>query len=737
MKSRRRTVPRRPLSSYLIVDLTEGVAAGICGQMLADIGCQVVSVRDSVAAVAATEDLVRESLDRGKRVWQPSRVDQGDRARLARLIGEADVLLIEETDGHGGDWANWCLAVAPAGSDRITTAKVELGGSYPLPLDASERARVMCAEATTGLAELQGGFLTRTRYLEHGVGASLAIGVLGALLARQGGRAAGDVSVSLTDTALLLQAAPIAEFSATGWIHRQSAYVSRFPVVGIFDASDGPFYLAAFLDKEFEATVKVIDRPDLAADPLYATPALRATNRDTLRAVLAEAFASSSCAEWIDRFTQAGVMVGRLRDAESVLSYEQVAANDILRPHRTSLGQNAVLPRLPYRVSNMAHAASSDATDSAITSEQLSELLTRRGDPRLRSARAPGDRRDTMATSVGPLKGVRIVDLTHAVAGPSATQILADLGATVWKIENPPDGDFLRGLSRFGFESFNRNKHSIALDLKSVDGHAALVSLIEQADLVVHSQRRDVMVKLGLGPDDVHAINPRAVYAALSGFGPVGPDRDRRGVDALLQAESGLASLQGAVLGNVSMVDQLSGLFFAFGMLAADMKDPDSAQGAEVHVSLLDSSLFLEAAEIGLASLSPAERAAHRGEAVAIEVIEASDGPLVAVLDGTGEVTTADQLRASLGPQFVTRPREHLVALLAAVRVASAPVLDYDKILDGVRPLRPGRYDVVMTAKGELSAIPQPAYAFTRPRKSKAAPAPIVGQDTAEVFATR
>ena len=151
----------------------------------------------------------------------------------------------------------------------------------------------------------------------------------------------------------------------------------------------------------------------------------------------------------------------------------------------------------------------------------------------------------------GPLAGIRVVDLTTALLGPVATQILGDMGADVIKVE-PPEGDPIRplGPSRHPgmgayFLNINRNKRSVALDLKRPPARAALLKLVETADVFVHNMRLGAVERLGLDYPSVAYRNPRIVYAAATGFRKDGAYRDRPSFDDVIQGESGLASLNG------------------------------------------------------------------------------------------------------------------------------------------------------------------------------------------------
>lgn len=179
----------------------------------------------------------------------------------------------------------------------------------------------------------------------------------------------------------------------------------------------------------------------------------------------------------------------------------------------------------------------------------------------------------------GALAGVRVIDLTRVLAGPFCTQLLADMGADVVKIEGP-DGDLMRrtgtvreGLSWY-FAQFNRNKRSVVLDLYGGPGRAALTDLLRSADVLVENYRPGVLVRMGFGPDRIEAINPRLIVASVNGYGSTGPYAERPSFDFIAQAMSGFMAASGAPDGEPMrsgppIGDLVAGLYAAFGVVCA------------------------------------------------------------------------------------------------------------------------------------------------------------------------
>ncbi len=206
-------------------------------------------------------------------------------------------------------------------------------------------------------------------------------------------------------------------------------------------------------------------------------------------------------------------------------------------------------------------------------------------------------------TRAGPLAGLLVADLSRALAGPHAAMMLGDLGARVIKVE-PPDGDDSRGWGppfihgtdgrehSTYFLSCNRNKESVAADLKSAAGRALLAELAARADVLIENFRPGVLERLGFGSARLHEINPRLVILSISGFGHDGPEGDRPGYDQIAQGEGGLMSVTGPSADQPTRVgvpigDILAGMYGAFGVLAALEERHRTGRGQVVRTSLL------------------------------------------------------------------------------------------------------------------------------------------------------
>lgn len=356
-----------------------------------------------------------------------------------------------------------------------------------------------------------------------------------------------------------------------------------------------------------------------------------------------------------------------------------------------------------------------------------------------------------------PLHGVRILDLTRLAPGPYASLALANLGAEVIKIERPRFGDPLRYMSRFGFDGgpllfdlLNRNKKSMTLNLRTAEGKAILQELARHADALLEGFRPGVMKRLGLDYNALAEVNPRLVYASLSGYGQTGPYHLRAGHDLNYIALGGLLALTGKkdsppVIPGVPVADFVGGLWMAFGVVAALLEREHSGRGQYLDISMLSSITSLLA--IPLADWLATGRVPQRGHMwltgrqACYNVYETADGKYMAlgaiepefwhafcaaVGHPDWQVRQYDTDQASLIAEvaalFRTQPRDYWVELFANHDCCCEPVLDLDEVF-----AHPQAMYYQLWREGEL-AMP------LGDRDEHHQPAPRLGQHTAEIL---
>lgn len=304
----------------------------------------------------------------------------------------------------------------------------------------------------------------------------------------------------------------------------------------------------------------------------------------------------------------------------------------------------------------------------------------------------------------GPLDGLLVVDLTRVLAGPYCTLVLQDLGARVIKVETPAGGDdarhygpFVRGKSAY-FMSLNRGKQSIALDLKASADRQVFEKLVAKADLLVENYRPGTMEKLQYGWEQLHAMNPRLIYAAVSGFGQTGPYKGRAAYDMVVQAMGGVMSLTGhggdqPTRVGTSIGDITAGLFGTIGILAALENRHRTGKGTMVDVAMLDCQVaILENAIARFAATGaiPGPMGARHPSITPFEALRAGDGHMVVA---AGNNVLFAKLAEALGdaglatdPRFATndaRTQNHdaLKPRLEAL-LAKRPVAEWLAIFD-------------------------------------------------------
>ncbi|GAA4326039.1 CaiB/BaiF CoA-transferase family protein [Pigmentiphaga soli] len=380
-------------------------------------------------------------------------------------------------------------------------------------------------------------------------------------------------------------------------------------------------------------------------------------------------------------------------------------------------------------------------------------------------------RQDGAAADAAPLHGIRVVDFTHVIAGPFATQVLGDLGASVVKIEGIDRGDIGRdmapmknGQSHY-FVTFNRNKRSIALDLKSAAGRNVALALLRDADVVIENFAPGVMRRLGLGYEDVRAINPAAVYCSISGFGQTGPLAHKRSLDLIAQAYSGIMSANGTADAaplkiGVPIGDTASSLFAAIGILAALHRRRDTGAGQFIDVAMYDSLLTLLANHGGYFNATgrqPERAGSGHYFTVPYGTFEAADGEIaIAVMTDAnwaglcqalgldelgadpalrtlqGRAAQRERVYAAVRPAIARLAVAELVERLGAADVPCAPVNDIGAALE--HPHTAAR-DMLLHLEhpryGAIRATSMPLRDVMRERHQ--AP-PLRGEHTAEVL---
>lgn len=387
---------------------------------------------------------------------------------------------------------------------------------------------------------------------------------------------------------------------------------------------------------------------------------------------------------------------------------------------------------------------------------------------------------DAALPSHGPLAGLRVVDFTHFLAGPVATLILADGGAEVLKIEDAARGDafrhFLPPDERLGGEGVpflwcNRNKKSVALDLKTAAGRDIALALVKDADVVVENFSGKVMARLGLGYDTLSAANPRLIYCAISAYGREGEFADRLGFDPVTQAESGFMSLNGhedrdGVRTGSSVMDISTGMMASNAILSAVIARERTGRGQRVEVALYDTAITMTG-YVTLQNLfngwQPRRVGNGSADTVPTGVFHASDGPFFMVCASTvifqrvfrevagmpgiaddpelirpaGRMAQRERVIGILAGLFASNTREHWLARLRQAGVPAGAVRSVEEALHS--PETQARGLVTQLPHPTAGSVPNVAFPmrFSDTPVVDPVAAPRLGEHTAQVLRER
>jgi crotonobetainyl-CoA:carnitine CoA-transferase CaiB-like acyl-CoA transferase len=366
-----------------------------------------------------------------------------------------------------------------------------------------------------------------------------------------------------------------------------------------------------------------------------------------------------------------------------------------------------------------------------------------------------------------PLAGVRVLDFSKILAGPLCTQYLADLGADVVKVE-PPTGDdtrywppFEKGMGTI-FLAVNRNKRSITLDLRTKEGLSAAYRLAESSHLVVESFGPGVADRLGIGWDALKAVNPRLVYASISGYGTRGPMKEGKGYDLIAQAFSGMLSLTGQPGGPparspFSPVDQATGLHAVIGLMGGLMQCERTGRGVKIETSLFDSAVgflgyFLQS--YWQRGTEPTRLGSGHESLCPYQAFDTADAPIILGIandalwqsfcevagelelakderfkHGSGRVDHREEVIARVSEILKTHTREDWLTALAARSIPCSPVHTLGELSDHAHTEESG----MILHDGDFKTVASPLRAAGHRPELRSLP-PQLGEHTSEIL---
>jgi len=385
----------------------------------------------------------------------------------------------------------------------------------------------------------------------------------------------------------------------------------------------------------------------------------------------------------------------------------------------------------------------------------------------------------------GPLKGIRVLDLTRVLAGPFATQILADLGAEVIKVERPGTGDDTRGwgppyvkdaqgndtAETTYFAGCNRGKKSVVLDLSDPDAQKKVRELAGQCDVLVENYKVGDLARYGLDYASLHELYPGLIYCSITGFGQTGPYAERAGYDPIAQAMCGMMSVTGEPEDKadttpqrvgVAVVDLMSGQYSVIGILAALLHRKETGAGQHIDIGLLDvgvaSMANIGSAYLGAGVVSKRNGGVHPS-VMPSQVFECADGYVIVAaandvqfrklceVAGRPEIASDERFatnsarvrnRAQVAPLldaiFRARPVADWSGALARAGVSCGPILSIDKVFDDPQVRARGMVvEVPYAPAGTLKMTGSPIRMSATPLDS-AKPPPLLGEHQHEIF---
>jgi crotonobetainyl-CoA:carnitine CoA-transferase CaiB-like acyl-CoA transferase len=744
----------RPLARFTIVEVNDAkvplclrLATSLAAKIAADLGADVLKieppggdpVRHAPPLLPQGGSALFEFLNTSKRSLVLDFASESGRTTLASLVEKADVVLFEEPASVAA-----CLRKAKA-------TPVEIA-AFPLEMDAAHRpVSELAIQALGGLMHMVGEPARKPLKLgghqvSYPAGLTAFTGLMAALAARDAGRTALSVRVSLAEVMQWVNWKAASGAAASGVSPGREGRNSEFQVLPCRDGHVAVVYTVT----QWPATRALIGDPRLD-DPKFSTRAGRRQSIAELYAALAPWFADKTRDE-IQKVAQAkGVPFGPIFSPAELLQTEQYVARGFLADMVHSTEGRLRLPQLPVQWNGRSFTPrpAPDLSPPHSNGEVPSSHEgggVRNG--RSQSMPPPSQKTATPPHLNGevsdrPLAGIRVLDFGLLTAGANTSAMLADLGADVIKIESGAYLDPFRVVGKIDgdegwwnrspqFRFTNRNKRGLALNLKDPDGQRVIRELAAHCDVVVENFRRGVLDRAGLGYKDLSAINPLLVFAAISSQGDTGPERMNVSFGSTLDATSGIASLTGyegeepRISGmDVNYPDQIVSLFATGIVIAAITEARRSGKGAFLDFSQREVASFTLGEEILAASADPNHRLVPRGNTEAgvaqQDSYQCGDGKWLAV--------TLDTPDPSMATFCATRDRDDALKMLLEKGIAAAPCLDgndllRDTALQGVTLVRDENGGLV---KGLPYRLDGKGLAIERP-------APDLGQHTDQVL---
>lgn len=612
----------QPLKGMLVLDFCQYLAGPSAAMRLADLGARAIKVerpgtgdgsrRLALEGLWSDGDAVNfHAINRNKESVTFNTKDSNDLAKVRRLVAQADVL-IEAFRPGVMDKMGLGYEDVKVLNPRIVYGSVS--GYGTVGPWVRKPGQDLLVQSLSGLAWLNGDagqppMPFALSLADSYTGVHLVEGILSCLVRREATGEGGHVEVSLLSSILDLQFEVITTYLNDGHrpphrsaFHNAHAYLAA--PYGIYRTADGYIALA------MGAVPRIGDLIGSTQVASYKDPGEWFTKRDEIKREIATVLERNSTAHWLSILEPAGVWCSDVYTWERLMASDAFKALDFLQNVAREGDQELLTTRCPIDFIGEHRPVSKPSPRLGADTERVTVEFGLDADapdtdmPESMMADGGSD----AIESVKPLSGVRVLDLGQFLSAPSATLRLADLGADVLKVERPGGGDICRSLyisdcvidgDSSLFHAINRNKRSVAIDLKDPESRPAIERLIRESDVVVVNYRPGVAARLGVDYETVKALNPHVVYGEITGYGTDGPWIGKPGQDLLAQALSGICWLNGNAdqpptpMG-LSVGDLFAGQLLVQGVTAGLLRAKRTGASAHVHVSLLEALLDMQ-----------------------------------------------------------------------------------------------------------------------------------------------
>jgi crotonobetainyl-CoA:carnitine CoA-transferase CaiB-like acyl-CoA transferase len=715
-----------PLSHLRVLELPGGVATRYCGRLFAQLGATVVAAGPGrgteSAGLAAARGAYAQWLDAGK---------QRSRA-TARAVADADLVIAGQDEDAVARARELIAAAGPAAPALLAIRWFDPRGPYGRWHGGDEVILALSGLAY-GFGLPQGPPMLARGHAPQVVAGVTAFTAAAAALLAAPARRPAEVEVNVLESFACLSEAGAVAARQDPDVRSARLGVNRFNPTypcSSYRSRDGWIGVTCLTPAQWRSLCELIGRPEASSDPELATAVSRLRHAEQVDALLAPALARRTSAEWV-----AAGLAGRIPIVAMPRPHE-LPAQDHWRQRGSFAplpGTAASGPTLPFRY---AH-----------------DGVTRSG--------------QGGAPAAGPLGGVRVADFTMGWAGPLATRMLADLGADVIKVESKAHPDWWRGWEagdggdvsrrelRPNFNTVNRGKRGVSLDLTTEPGQAAARALVAGSDVVIENFAAGVLAKLGLGLDVQRELCPGVVSLAMPAFGGSGPLAGTRAYGSTVEQASGLPFVNGEeswppCLQHVAFGDPIAGLYAAAAIVAA-LSGRDRLGGTAVDLSQVACLFELGADAIIGAQLTGGRlpRTGNRRPEAGWFCVVPAAGPdeWLAVAAGSARARrglaevlglAAAAQEAAVEPAVAEwargRPAAAAAARLQEAGVPAAPVLPAHALGADPQLTATGVWPTMEREYAGRHTVAAPVFRFDGRRPSLTRPAPTLGQHTAELL---